>query len=129
VSFRHNLPPLKEQLSDWIAEEMVYLEKRQILLSVVPGYVDEVIADEEKLHVSSPLDVLSILARSAKDSKFILNKQMTGMYRVIAKFIRTTNVEKPSPTSMFNKSYVADRKAKDAAIDLLHEMINNIRKY
>lgn len=83
VSFRHNSVPLKEQLSNWIAEEMVYLEKSQTLLSG-PGSVDEVIADEEKLQFSVSVDVLSILARAAKDSKIILNKQMrgcTGLFR------------------------------------------------
>jgi hypothetical protein len=37
VSFRHNIPPLKDQLSDWIEEEMVCLEKKQTRFSVIPG--------------------------------------------------------------------------------------------
>jgi hypothetical protein len=129
VSFRHNLPPLKDQLSDWIEEEMVCLEKKQTRFSVVPGYADEVIADEEKLHLSFSIDIFSLLIRAAKDSKMFLNKELKGIFRIVSRFVRTVKVDKPSPNSMFNKSYVADRNAKEAAIDLLHEMIRNLRKY
>jgi hypothetical protein len=129
VSFRYNLHPLRDQLSEWIEEEMVYLEKQQRLFSVVPAHVDEVIADKEKLQVSFSVDVFSLFIRSAKDSKMILNKEMKGIFRIVSKFVRTGKVDNPSAKSMFNKSYVADRNAKETAINLLHEMINHIRKY
>jgi hypothetical protein len=129
VSFRHNIPPLKDQLSDWIEEEMVCLEKKQTRFSVIPGYADEVIADEEKLHLSFSIDIFSLLMRAAKDSKMFLNKELKGIFRIVSRFVRTGKVDKPSPNSMFNKSYVAERNAKEAAIDLLHEMIRNLRKY
>jgi hypothetical protein len=129
VSYRHNLPPLKHQLSDWIAEEMVCMEKKQLRFSVVPEHVDEAIGDEEKLHLAFSVDILSLLIRAAKDSKMFLNKELKGIFRIVSRFVRTGKVDKPSPNSMFNKSYAAERNAKDAAIDLLHEMISNLRKY
>jgi hypothetical protein len=64
-----------------------------------------------------------------KDSKLILNKQMTAMFRNIARFCRTRNAESPAANSMLKKSYVADRINKQKAIDILHEMIKCIHRY
>jgi hypothetical protein len=129
-AFKHNNESVKEQVATWINEEIFYFEQKHRLLSVVPLLKDDaIIIEEHKLHLSVSVDVLTLLARSAKDSKLILNKQMTGMFRNISRFCRTKNAENPSATSMLNKSYVAERSNKKAAIDILHEMIKNINRY
>jgi hypothetical protein len=129
VSFRPCLSGLKEQVVDWILEEMDYLREKLRLFSVAPAVQDEVIADEEKLAFDTSVEVLALFARAAKDSGLILDKQMKGMFRNLVKIVRTTKCERPSVNSLLNKSYVANRYAKDEAIRLLHEMINYIRKY
>jgi hypothetical protein len=129
-AFEQNNESVKEQVATWISEELLYYEQKHRLLSVVPVFKnDALITEEHKLHFSVSVDVLTLLARSAKDSKLILNKQMSGMFRNISKFCRTKNAENPSASSMLKKSYVAERSNKKAAIDILHEMIKNINRY
>jgi len=130
VAFKQNNESVKQQVVTWINEEIYFLEHQQRLFSPVPYLKeDALITDEQKLHLSVSVDVMTLLARSAKDSRLILNKGMAGMFRNISQFCRTKNAENPSPTSMLNKSYVAERNNKKAAIDILHEMIKNINRY
>jgi hypothetical protein len=129
-AFKQHSESVKEQLATWMNEEMLFLEQKQRSLPIVPVLKNEVLtSDEDKLHLSVSVDVMTLLARAAKDSKLILNKQMAGMFRNIARFCRTKNSENPSPGSMLNKSYVAERHNKEAAIDILHEMIKQLNRY
>lgn len=129
VYFRSNLLPLKEQITAWIEEEMSYLKEMQRLLSVAPVTQDQLVADDEKVTFTTSVEVLALIARSAKDSKLIANKQMKGLFKIIVKFVRTVGCANLSSNSMLNKSYVAERKAKQVAIDLLNDMIKNLREY
>lgn len=84
---------------------------------------------EEKLHLSISVDVLTIIARAAKDSKLIVNKQNREIYQNISSYVRTKNADNLSINSMIKKSYVAERGSKEKAIDILHEMIKKIHEY
>jgi hypothetical protein len=129
VSFRANVVPLKELVSHWIDEEIYYLEKKQRLLSVPAVVQDQLVAEEDKIHLSCPVDVFALLVRSAKDVKLILNRHMSGTFRSFARFTRTNKAEAPSAKSLLKKTYVADRKAKRAAIEVLERMIEFIKTY
>ena len=41
---------------------------------------EDMVFMEEKLHVSVSVDVLTLLARAAKESNFVLNKHSTEMF-------------------------------------------------
>jgi hypothetical protein len=130
VAFKGKLESIQAQVGGWLEEEIYYHEKQQRLLSVPPVLREEAeVAEEEKLHFSASVEVLTLLARSAKDSNLILNKTTTSLFRSLSKFCRTVNAQSPSAHSMLKKSYVAERSHKQAAIDVLHEMIKNIHKY
>lgn len=130
VALREKVVSVKEQVSNWISEELYFIEKKQRLLTITPTFRDEaVIVDEEKLHLSVSVEVLTLLARAAKDSKLILNQQMTSMFKSISRFCRTVHTENPSAHSMLKKSYVAERGSKDTAINLMHEMIKHLHRY
>jgi hypothetical protein len=112
---------LKEQIIAWIQEEINFIEKKQ---------TNEVAAaTKEKLHLSISVDVLSIIARAAKDSKLIINKEKSEMYKNLSTYVRTKNAENLSVNSMIKKSYVADRSSKETAIDVLHDLIKRIHGY
>ena len=125
-----HLASVKEQVTIWINEEISYIETKNRLLGVLPALKnDPNISNSDKLLISVSVDVLALLARAGKDSKFILNKHMTEMFKNLAKFCRTVKVESPAVNSMLKKSYVAERSNKTIAIDILHEMIKHIHKY
>jgi hypothetical protein len=129
VSFRRHLPSIQEHVSRWIEEEIYCMEKEQRLLAVGPAILDQPIAEEEKLCVKLSVEVLALIGRAAKDSGVVLNKHLKGMFRTIVKFVKTPNSENLSSYSMLKKSYRAERNAKRAAIELLHELIKRISGY
>ena len=129
VSFRRHLPSIQEHVSRWIEEEMYCMEKKQRLLSAGPAMLDQPIAEAEKLCLKLSEEVLSLIGRAAKDSGVVLNKHLKGMFISIVKFVKTPNSENLSSYSMLKKSYRAERNAKRAAIELLHEMIKRISGY
>lgn len=84
---------------------------------------------EDKLHFNAPTAVLAMLARGAKDSGLILNRQTQGMLRTVAAFCKSKYSGKISVRSLSNHHYEATRSAKQKAIDILQEMIKRIHKY
>jgi hypothetical protein len=130
VGYKYNAVSLKERVCTWIEEELYYLEKKERLFSMAPVSTDEsVIAEKEKLHFAASVEVLALLARSAKDSNLVLNKDLTVVYRSLARFVRTKGAESPTVKSMLKKNYAAQRSSKQRAIDVLHEMIKCIHGY
>lgn len=90
VMLKLNCDTLKEQVSKWITEEIHYLDTKQRLLSVAPVIKDDqLLSDEERLHFSVSVHVLGILGRAAHDSKLILNKHGTTVFKNISKYCRT----------------------------------------
>ena len=84
VAFKPSSASVKAQLTEWISEEISYLETKNRLLSVMPALKDApTLPENEKLTVSVSVDVLALFPRAAKDSKFILNKNMTDMFKYL----------------------------------------------
>ncbi len=129
LAYKPQLQNIKEQLTTWISEELYYLEQKQRLLFVVPLKNEAELPDEEKIHFSTSVEVLTLLAKAAKDSKLILNQQNTLMYKSLVRFVRTARTHTISANSLLKKGYVAERSAKKTAINILHEMISHIHKY
>mgnify|MGYP001555270465 FL=1 len=110
-------------------EEIYFIEKKWKNSCLTRLKNEGIKTMEEKLHLSVSVDVLTIIARAAKDSKLIVNKQSREMFQNISSFVRTKNAEHLSVNSMVKKSYVAERGSKEKAIDMLHEMIKRIHEY
>jgi len=129
IAFKPKVESVKSRITAWLSEEMYFMEQKQRLLFIVEPKSEAALPDDEKLHFSTSVEVLTLLARSAKDSRLILNKQSTTMYKSLVKFVRTTHSESLSANSLLKKGYVAERSAKQTAINILHEMIKHIHKY
>jgi len=129
VILNPNCVSVKEQLNSWITEEIHYLETKQRLLSVAPVIKDDLLADEEKLHFSVSVNVLSIFVRAAHDSALLLNKRGTLIFKNISKYCRTIQASNLSSESMDKKSHVAERAHKEKAILALQEMIKFVHTY
>jgi hypothetical protein len=90
IALRANHESVKDQISKWINEEIHYTETKQQLLSIAPTIKDdEMLSDEDRLHFSVSVHVLGILARAAHESKLLLNKNGTAVFRNVAKYCRT----------------------------------------
>jgi|GEM_PF-1544527 len=130
IALKPNCVSLRDQLSQWITEEIQYLETRQRLLSVAPTLkVSSSINDEEKLNFSVSVNVLAILVRAAHESKLILNKHGTTVFNTVSKFSSTLQTKNPGAKSMDKKSHDPERSHKAKAINALQDMIRLIQDY
>jgi hypothetical protein len=130
VAFKPRCKPLKEQLNSWLEDEMDYVEQKQRLFSVVPVMKDDfIMPDEEKMHFSTSVEVLSLFIRSCMDTKFVLNKQKTPMLKAVVKFMRTVEQENLSYKSMRNSWYTADKGNKEKLKSILMEMYKVVHRY
>ncbi|MGH2645589.1 MAG: hypothetical protein ACRDE2_16685, partial [Chitinophagaceae bacterium] len=129
MRFRNNPVSLKEQLNEWIEEEIIYLEKANALFSLPPVNSDVPVKEEEKICFSVPVTVLALLGRSACDAKLVLNKNKKKAMSTIARLSKTVGSADPQGHSILKKSYAAEPSHKEKAIGILHEMIRCIYKY
>jgi hypothetical protein len=126
IAYKPSAASLKTQIIGWMSEEIIYLDKENQPLD---NKAKQTIANEEKLHLSISVDVFTLISRAAKDNKVITNKHNTDVFKNLAKYVSTKQAETLSANSMIKKSYVADRKAKEVAIDVLHGLIKRIHDY
>ncbi len=130
IVLKPNCVSLRDQLSQWITEEIQYLETRQRLLSVAPPFkANSTVNDKEKLHFSVSVNVLAILVRAAHESKLILNKHGTTVFNTVSKFSSTLQTKNPGAKSMDKKSHDPERSHKAKAINALQDMIRLIQDY
>jgi len=130
VALKPNCVSLRDQLNQWITEEIQYLETRQRLLSVAPSFkASTTVNDEEKLQFSVSVNVLAILVRAAHESKLILNKHGTTVFNTVSKFSSTVQTKNPGAKSMDKKSHDPERSHKAKAINALQDMIRLIQDY
>jgi hypothetical protein len=130
IGLKVNHESVRDRISKWINEEIHYTETKQRLLSVAPTIKDdEMLSDEDRLHFSVSVHVLGILARAAHESKLLLNKNGTAVFRSVAKYCRTVQAKNPGAGSMDRKSHEAERGHKEKAINVLQEMIKRIYGY
>lgn len=130
IALKPNCVSLRDQLNQWITEEIQYLETRQRLLSVAPAFkASDSINDEEKLNFSVSVNVLAILVRAAHESKLILNKHGTTVFNTVSKFSSTLQTKNPGAKSMDKKSHDPERSHKAKAINALQDMIRLIQDY
>lgn len=127
--FRNNPVSLKEQIAGWVEEEIAYWEKSKTLLFSTASELNHQTQEEELLCFSVPVSVLSLLGRSACDSKLVLNKNKKKALSTIARVSKTVSGTQPQENSLLKKSYVAEPAHKERAIGILHEMIRRISKY
>lgn len=130
MALKPNCASMRDQLNQWITEEIQYLETRQRLLSVAPSFkASSTVNDEEKLHFSVSENVLAILVRAALESKLILNKHGTTVFNTVSKFSSTLQTKNPGAKSMDKKSHDPERSHKAKAINALQDMIRLIQDY
>jgi hypothetical protein len=120
---------LKEQIVGWISEEIGYQAKGSLPHQTTAEAKEKTMPQEDKLHLSIPGDVIALMMRALKDNNVITNRHKTEVFKNLSKYVSTKHAETLSVNSLIKKSYDPERRAKDAAIDVLHQLIKTIHEY
>ncbi|WP_423147041.1 hypothetical protein [Rubrolithibacter danxiaensis] len=127
---------LKTELSNWFSQEIYYLEKK-LHLSIIPlqnetaDLKSSVSAQKEKTKVLCILssDQMALILRAADELKILMARSMSDVFKTIVPHLSTPYKENLSVDSMRSKSYSAEERDKEIAIQTLEHIIKKISEY
>lgn len=122
VGFR----PLKEQVSEWIYEEIQYLETKQKLST---GVNDKIPAsDDFKITVDMPGSHFALFVRAFVETELIKNKNLSELMRFLSKFIRTKRAETITYETFRARYYNVEATTREAVRTILLNLANHISR-
>lgn len=122
-------PSLKDYFSDYLLNEIEYLEKKKI--GFVPNATYEALHSAQtpfKVLCTLSGDQISLIIKTAHDLGIIIAKSVSAVYKAIVPFISTNQKEDLSWQSMRSKSANAEDRDKAIAIEVLEQMIQKIKE-
>jgi hypothetical protein len=119
-------PSLKEQLSEWILEEIQFLERKQQLGKAFPSTAEEPVTKDFKLVFDMSVSQFAYFIKTLTETGVIQNKNVSELIRFLAKFVKTKRSENISYESFRIKYYNAEDNTKGAVRNLLHAAIGYI---
>jgi hypothetical protein len=128
VSLYNDCPHIKDQLINWLSEDISHFErKHQLNLSVtIPAYEKE---KTEPVYTSLSVPQLALFIKILIDTGVISNKNQTELLRTISKTIRTSRNEIISAESLRNKYYSSDKATTDFIKNVIIDLRNQVNKY
>jgi hypothetical protein len=119
-----NMPPLKEQVNNWIEEEIKFLE-----IEAVPEPSPKTGNEQDdKIHTSLSVAKLALLLKLMVIDKIITNRVVTHVLRIAARTVTTLQKENIAFGSMETKYHNPDRGTISAVKDILFRWINILNK-
>lgn len=123
-------------ISNWFAQEIVYLEKR-LRLVVIPlkGRTETKQKNTarpipiQKILCILSADQMALILRASDDLRIIHAKSLRDVYKTIVPHLSTPYKEDLSYDSMRTKSYSPEERDKQIAIETLERIIKKIREY
>jgi hypothetical protein len=121
-------PTLFAQLSAWLVEELMYLERRMGMFAISGTRTTK---SEQKALVECrvPVDQIGLFFRAASDTKLISTPSQKKLFEQIAPFLSTARRGVLSADSMRSKSYRPERKDIEGIKDLLMVMYKQVGRY
>ncbi|SFW70718.1 hypothetical protein SAMN02927921_03485 [Sinomicrobium oceani] len=131
-----NYHDLETILGNWFTQEILYLEKK-LHLSVVPlqskkeNPVEKQSTAKEKQKVLCMLstDQIGLILRASDELRILVAKSMSQIFKTIVPHLSTPYKEDLSYDGMRSKSYVAEERDKQIAIETLERIIKKIKEY
>lgn len=127
---------LEMVLQRWIDSEIKYLEEKGKLDESANGQImvrqkvqPPEVKTEDKLRCSLSSDQTGLILRAADELRILVARSMTEVFRSIVPYLATPHNDNLSYNGMRSKSYVAEEKDKEKAIEALERMIKKIKDY
>ncbi|PIF34545.1 hypothetical protein CLU81_5201 [Flavobacterium sp. 9] len=134
ISFDPTHDNIKHVLGNWFRDEIAYLEKK-MTLSPSSTNDPEVQKDsflevqDNKIECILSTDQMGLILRATDESRIIKAKSMSQVFKTIIPFLSTPFKKDLSYQSVRSKSYTAEDRDKEVAIQTLEKIINKIKSY
>jgi hypothetical protein len=126
VGYNKTIYSLKDQLSDWIGEEVTYLEKMHKLNERNASGSN--LAEDFKLKTEMSVSQLAFLLRVFIETKIIHNKNVSDLIRFFSRFFQTRRLESISYESFRVRYYNTEDSTKRFVRNMLLQMVDHINK-
>lgn len=123
-AFLQYLPSVKEQVGNWIIEEIRFLEKGTYPIE----YANTLSDPDNKIHTSLSVAKLAVIIRLLVVDKIIINRTVAPMLRIAGKTFSTLQKDEISVGSLETKYHAPDKGTINAMKDLLFKWINILGK-
>ena len=117
---------IKDQLSDWLLQEISYLERKFELVSKGSLSEETTIRKEFKLEFDMSVSQFAYFIRTFIEAGIIQNKNISELIRFLARFVKTKRSENIAYESFRMKYYNVESGTKDSVKNLLHTAIGYI---
>lgn len=118
--------PLTVQLSDWLLQEINYLERKVELASNGSLTEEPTVRKDFKLEFDMSVAQFAYFVKTFIETGVIQNKNISELIRFLARFVKTKRSENISYESFRMKYYNVESSTKDSVKNLLHTAIGNI---
>jgi hypothetical protein len=118
--FLQNLPSVKEQVGNWIIEEIRFLEKGTLPVE----YTNSLSEPDSKIHTSLSVAKLAVIIRLLVVDKIIVNRTIAPMLRIVTKTFSTLQKDDIAIGSLETKYHAPDKTTINAVRDMLFKWIN-----
>jgi hypothetical protein len=123
-AFLRYLPSVKEQVGNWIIEEIRFLEKGTLPIE----YASTLSEHDNKIHTSLSVAKLAVIIRILVVDKIIINRTIAPMLRIAGKTFSTLQKDDISVGSLETKYHAPDKATISAVKDMLFKWINILGK-
>ncbi len=134
IAFNPILGSLNERINNWFSQELLYLENKL--------KAPDISNESDKRKVTSPpkkikskvtcdlsTDQTGLIIRAADELRVLVAKSMSEVFKTIVPHLSTPYKEDLSYDGMRSKSYVAEERDKQIAIETLEKIIKKIKGY
>ncbi|MBS1666365.1 MAG: hypothetical protein JST58_03220 [Bacteroidetes bacterium] len=118
------LPSVKEQVGNWIVEEIRFLEKGTLPIE----YTNTLTEPDSKIHTSLSVAKLAVIIRLLVVDKIIINRSVAPMLRIVGKTFSTLQKDDISIGSLETKYHAPDKATINSVKDMLFKWINILGK-
>jgi hypothetical protein len=129
-SYKQSHKSLKEQLSEWVTEEIIFLEKKQQLSLPFAGErpTKDFAEKEFKIHLDSSVPRVAYFIKILIETRLIKNQNVLDVIRFFSTYISTGRATNVSAESFRTKFYNTEDSAKQAVEKDIVMLLNHIRK-
>ncbi|MNF69424.1 hypothetical protein D3C84_513070 [compost metagenome] len=134
VMFEPSQQNIKDVLNNWFKHEIGYLETgMQFSPKALPDYVSklrvEAVVEENKIECILSTDQMGLILRATDESRIIKARSMSQIFKTIVPHLSTPFKKDLSYQSVRSKSYNAEERDKEIAIQTLEKIIKKIKTY
>ncbi|MET7000703.1 hypothetical protein [Chitinophaga defluvii] len=126
-----NFPSMKSYFTGWLKNEIDYLEqKKDGVDTLVDGFSGSRSGEKPiKVMVDLSADQIGLILRAADESRIIVSRSLSLVYKSIVPHLSTPRKDDPSWENMRSRSYNPERREVVLAVDALEKLIGIIKHY